>query len=44
MKPVINCGCHLGESPYWHNKTNSFFWVDIELGRLYKYNFKTKKN
>ena len=43
MKPVIKCSCHLGESPYWHDKTNSFFWVDIELGTLFKFNFKTKK-
>ena len=34
---------YLGESPYWHDKSKSFFWVDIIRGILYRYNFITKK-
>ncbi|EKB50115.1 SMP-30/gluconolactonase/LRE family protein [Cecembia lonarensis] len=29
--------CFLGEGPYWHAIRNSFFWVDIESGKLFEY-------
>jgi sugar lactone lactonase YvrE len=30
--------CVLGESPLWHQKSKSCFWVDIHHGVLYQYN------
>ena len=42
-KIILDCSCHLGESPYWHKTSNSFFWVDIDRGILYKYHIATKK-
>ena len=41
-KIILECNCFLGESPYWHKGSNSFFWVDIEGGILYKYHMTTK--
>ena len=35
--------CILGESPYWHSKRKSFFWVDIEKGELYEFQVGLKK-
>lgn len=35
--------CILGESPYWHAKRKSFFWVDIEKGELYEFQVGLKK-
>ncbi|RZM29556.1 MAG: SMP-30/gluconolactonase/LRE family protein [Pedobacter sp.] len=32
----------LGESPFWHAKRQSLFWVDIEQGLLHELNWKTK--
>lgn len=31
--------CILGESPLWHSERKSCFWVDIENGILYEYNW-----
>lgn len=31
--------CILGESPIWHAERKSCFWVDIENGILYEYNW-----
>lgn len=31
--------CILGESPMWHVKRKSCFWVDIERCRIYEYNW-----
>ena len=42
-KIILECNCFLGESPYWHKTSNSFFWVDIEGGILYKYHMTTKE-
>jgi len=42
-KIILECNCFLGESPYWHKTSNSFFWVDIEGGILYKYHMTSKK-
>ena len=42
-KIILECKCFLGESPYWHKGCNSFFWVDIEGGVLYKYHMATKE-
>lgn len=33
--------CLLGESPLWHASRKSFFWVDIENGKLFEYHLKT---
>lgn len=30
--------CLLGEGPYWHSARQSFFWVDIENGKLFEHN------
>lgn len=35
--------CFLGEGPYWHARQQSFFWVDIENGKLFEYNLNTKE-
>ena len=35
--------CILGESPFWHAKRQSFFWVDIEKGELYEFHLVVKK-
>lgn len=35
--------CILGESPYWHAKRKSFFWVDIEKRELYEFQVGLKK-
>lgn len=32
----------LGESPFWHAKRQSLFWVDIEQGLLHELDWKTK--
>jgi sugar lactone lactonase YvrE len=34
--------CILGESPLWHAERKSCFWVDIENGILYEYNWLRK--
>lgn len=34
--------CILGESPLWHAERKSCFWVDIENGILYEYNWLKK--
>lgn len=39
----IPAQCFLGESPYWSSKRQSFFWVDIEKGKLFEYNFATEE-
>ena len=31
--------CFLGEGPLWHAERKSFFWVDIENGKLFEQNF-----
>src|SRR5258706_1550409 len=31
--------CYLGEGPLWHAERKSCFWVDIESGILYEYNW-----
>lgn len=31
--------CYLGEGPLWHTKRKSCFWVDIESGDLYEYDW-----
>ncbi|MFC5626349.1 SMP-30/gluconolactonase/LRE family protein [Algoriphagus winogradskyi] len=33
--------CFLGEGPYWHAGRQSFFWVDIENGKLFEHHLKT---
>ncbi len=35
--------CFLGEGPYWHAGRQSFFWVDIENGKLFEHNLKTEE-
>lgn len=31
--------CFLGEGPYWNQERQSFFWVDIENGKLFEHSF-----
>ncbi|MEB2774901.1 SMP-30/gluconolactonase/LRE family protein [Algoriphagus sp. D3-2-R+10] len=33
----IPAQCFLGESPFWHATRQSFFWVDIENGKLFEH-------
>jgi len=33
--------CLLGESPFWHASRKSFFWVDIENGKLFEHQLQT---
>lgn len=35
--------CMLGESPFWHTLRQSFFWVDIERGKLFEHHLATEK-
>lgn len=35
--------CMLGESPFWHTARQSFFWVDIENGKLFEHHLATEK-
>ena len=39
----ISSQCYLGEGPYWHSGRQSFFWVDIENGKLFEHNLKTEE-
>tara|TARA_R110002012_G_scaffold317308_1_gene533330 strand:- start:9333 stop:10253 length:921 start_codon:yes stop_codon:yes gene_type:complete len=39
----ISSQCTLGESPYWHARRQSFFFVDIENGKLFEHNLKTEE-
>ncbi|WPR74502.1 SMP-30/gluconolactonase/LRE family protein [Algoriphagus sp. NG3] len=36
-EPLFESQCLLGESPYWSSFRQSFFWVDIENGKLFEY-------
>jgi sugar lactone lactonase YvrE len=40
---TIPSQCFLGEGPYWHAERKSFFWVDIENGKLFEYNLNTEE-
>jgi sugar lactone lactonase YvrE len=40
---TITAQCFLGESPYWHATRQSFFWVDIEKGKLFEYSITSGK-
>jgi len=42
-KHLFASNCFLGEGPYWHVARQSFFWVDIENGKLFEHNLKTKE-
>ena len=35
---LYDCRAELAEGPLWHATWNSFLWVDIEGGHLYRYN------
>lgn len=35
---LYDCRSELAEGPLWHAAWNSFLWVDIEGGHLYRYN------
>jgi sugar lactone lactonase YvrE len=35
--------CFLGEGPYWHATRQSFFWVDIENGKLFEHHLASGK-
>jgi sugar lactone lactonase YvrE len=38
---TIPAQCFLGESPYWSLERQSFFWVDIENGKLFEHHIKS---
>ena len=42
-KTLFNSQCHLGESPYWSSIRQSFFWVDIENGKLFEHHLASEK-
>ncbi|REG92090.1 SMP-30/gluconolactonase/LRE family protein [Algoriphagus antarcticus] len=39
----IPAQCFLGESPYWSVERQSFFWVDIENGKLFEHQLDSGK-
>jgi len=40
---TIPAQCFLGESPYWSVERQSFFWVDIENGKLFEHKLDSGK-
>lgn len=38
---LFDCKCNLAESPFWHARRNSCFWVDINGKWFYEYNWQT---
>lgn len=40
---LFSSQCILGESPFWHPARQSFFWVDIENGKLFEHHLATVK-
>lgn len=42
-KQLVDSQCFLGESPFWHSKSQSFFWVDIENGKLFEHHLESGK-
>jgi sugar lactone lactonase YvrE len=38
---TIPAQCFLGESPYWSLERQSFFWVDIENGKLFEHHIES---
>jgi len=40
---TIPAQCFLGESPYWSEERQSFFWVDIENGKLFEHKLDSGK-
>ncbi|MDA1122025.1 MAG: SMP-30/gluconolactonase/LRE family protein [Bacteroidetes bacterium] len=40
---LYDCKSELTEGPIWHAAWNSFLWVDIEGGYLYRYNLEDKR-
>ncbi|MEN3283643.1 MAG: hypothetical protein V7607_4783 [Solirubrobacteraceae bacterium] len=34
-RPAIDAGDHLGEGPYWDDRTDELIWVDITGGRIH---------
>jgi sugar lactone lactonase YvrE len=39
---LVASECILGESPMWHARRKSCFWVDIDCCKIYEYNWLTK--
>jgi D-xylonolactonase len=39
MEPelIVNEACQLGENPLWHPGEGRLYWVDIDAGRLFRY-------
>lgn len=40
---LYDCKSELAEGPWWHEAWNSFMWVDIEGGHLFRYNLSDRK-
>lgn len=34
---VADCKCTIGEAPLWHPMEKKLYWLDIPLGRIYRY-------
>jgi D-xylonolactonase len=46
MEPlqVADYGCTVGENPLWHPTEQKLYWVDIPIGRIYRYDPVTGKS
>ena len=40
---LTTIACDLGESPMWHSRRQSCFWVDIEGRKMFEYKWLEKK-
>ncbi|AUV80454.1 gluconolaconase [Salinigranum rubrum] len=37
VERVVDCTCDLGEGPVWHTGEDRLYWVDIDAGRLHRF-------
>lgn len=37
LERVVDCRCELGEGPIWHPDEERLYWVNIEAGRVHRY-------
>jgi D-xylonolactonase len=34
---IVDCACITGESPLWHPDEGRLYWIDIDAGRMFRY-------